>query len=85
MYIYTEDTDNYNNITDIEVTLKVMEKLTVNIEKYTTQFQKMKIQYIIKDINENTPLEEIKNKITSNGTITIYESDGTEIQIMMKT
>lgn len=74
-----EDTDNYNNVTEIEVTLKVMEKLTVNIEEYATQISEDENTIYINDINENTPLEEIKNKITSNGTITIYESDGTEI------
>lgn len=74
-----EDTDNYNKVTEIEVTLKVMEKLTVNIEEYATQISEDENTIYINDINENTPLEEIRNKITSNGTITIYESDGTEI------
>lgn len=80
-----EDTDNYNNVTEIEVTLKVTEKLTVTINKYDTQIAKNKNLIYINNISEDTTIEEIKNNIETNGTITIYESDGTEITEDTKT
>ena len=78
-----EDTSNYNIITGIEVTIKVTDKLVVNIEKYVTKLveneNKEEIIYI-NGIMSDEKIEDIKNAIETNGEITFYEKEGTEIK-----
>ncbi len=78
-----EDTSNYNTVTGLEVTIKVTDKLVVNIEKYVTKLvqneEKEEIIYI-NGIMSNEQIADIKNAIETNGEITFYEKDGAEIQ-----
>ena len=78
-----EDASNYNVITGLEVTIKVTDKLVVNIEKYVTKLvenENKEETIYINGIMSNEKIEDIKNAIETNGEITFYEKDGTEIK-----
>lgn len=75
-----EDTNNYNIVNGIDVTLKVTEKLMINVEKYITQISDDDSKIYINDIEIGTSLKEFENNIKTNGTIEFYESNGNKIE-----
>ena len=74
-----EDTANYNIITGLKVTVKVTEKLVVNIEKYITTMAEDEKTIYISGINAETSLERVQRNIETNGIMTIFEADGTKV------
>ena len=80
---YTPDnTTNYKIVTGLDVTIKVTgkitEKLTVNIEKYITKMSEDGSTIYLTGIEAETSLEEFQKQIKTNGTIDIYEKNGTK-------
>lgn len=79
-----EDESNYNVITGLEVTIKVTDKLVVNIENYVTKLvenedeDKEEVIYIT-GIMTDEGINNIEKAIETNGDITFYESNGAEI------
>lgn len=77
-----EDTSNYNVITGLEVTIKVTDKLVVNVENYVTKLveneDKEEIIYIT-GIMADEGIDQIKNSMETNGEIKFYEEKGAEI------
>lgn len=72
-----EDTLNYNKITGLEVTIKVTDKLIINIEKYVTKLEKdgenKEIIYIT-GIMPGETIKDMKKAIETNGDITFYKA-----------
>lgn len=77
-----EDNSNYNSIKGLEVTIKVTDKLVVNIEKYVTKLvedkNKEEIIYLT-GIKTDEGINNIKDAMETNGDIIFYESNGAEI------
>ncbi|MCI8636886.1 MAG: hypothetical protein HFJ36_03375 [Clostridia bacterium] len=77
-----EDNSNYNNIKGLEVTIKVTDKLVVNIEKYLTRLveneDEEEIIYIT-GITIDEGINNIKEAMETNGEILFYEANGAEI------
>lgn len=74
-----DDTSNYNIVTGIDVIIKVTDKLEVTIEKYKIKVEEdSKVMYI-SNIKVDDTLKDVRDRIKTNGTITIYEYNGSKV------